>query len=257
MIDYHIHTTFSDGRSSHEDYIEAAVEKKLDEIGFSDHVCLREVDWAMKLSDAPAMVKKVTNLKKESRISVKLGVEMDFFPGMEDKINEFTRKYPFDYVIGSVHHIGGWTFDDSRQAHGYDLWDIDDLYKLYFSLVQKAAKSGLFNILGHPDVVKKFGHKPERSIYNLLNEAASVLRDNNVCIELNSSGLIKPCKEIYPSRQFLEICHSKGVQITFGSDAHSSERIAGDFDQVIKLAKDVGYEKIASFTGRKRDLVKI
>ncbi|MFA5031834.1 MAG: histidinol-phosphatase HisJ family protein [bacterium] len=257
MIDYHIHTIFSDGSGTHEEYLKAAIKNGVTEIGFSDHICFKEVEWTMKTSDMPIVIEKIQNMNEESGIPIKLGIEMDFLPGRENEIKEFIEKYPFDYVIGSVHHIDDWCFDSPKQVKGYDKWDIYELYVLYFDLVRKAARTGLFDIIAHPDVIKKFGHRPTKNIDSILEETAKALKEGNVCIDINTSGLIKPCKEIYPGKRLLEMCHNKGVPITFGSDSHLPERVGADFDYAAKLVREVGYTKSVKFTGRKREFVEI
>ncbi|MDD2889979.1 MAG: histidinol-phosphatase HisJ family protein [bacterium] len=257
MIDYHIHTIFSDGSGTHEEYLKAAIKKGMTEIGFSDHICFKKVEWTMKISDIPIVIEKIQSMNKESAIPIKFGIELDFLPGFENETKEFIKKYPFDYVIGSVHHLDDWCFDSPKQVKGYEKWDIDELYVLYFDLVRKAASTGLFDIIAHPDVIKKFGHRPTKNIDDLLEETAKALKEGDVCIDINTSGLIKPCKEIYPGKQLLEMCYKNGVPITFGSDSHLPARVGADFDYAAKLVRDAGYTKSVKFTGRKREFVEI
>lgn len=257
LVDYHMHTTLSDGKGKHEEYIKEAVRKGLGEIGFSDHYCFKEEWWSMKFKDIPRMVERVSLLKGKYEIPVKLGMEMDFLPGFEGRIRKLIETYPFDYVIGSVHFIGEWQFEDSKKIADYKKWDIDELYKVYFNLVQKAAESGLFDIIGHVDLIKKLGFRAKGDISDILRETAEVLKKNNVCIEINSSGLERACKEMYPSEKFLRICFDNGVPITLGSDAHKPEDVGNHFDRALELAKKVGYRKIAVFTKRKRRFAEI
>lgn len=258
IADYHIHTSLSDGKvKSHKAYIQVALKKKINEIGFSEHLCLKEPDWSMKFSDLPLMVKRANSLKEKSKIPVKMGIELDYLPGFESELENVIKKNSFDYVIGVVHFIGDFGFDDSRNIAEYKKWNINKLYKAYFELIQKAANLKLFDIIGHPDIIKKYGFKPKNDIDDLLNETADVFKRNNVVIEINTSGLVKPCREIYPSKKFLEICLSKQIPITFGSDAHAPEEIGRYFDKATHMAKQVGYTKFVQFTKRKRKFVEI
>lgn len=152
MIDYHTHSILSDGKDSYEDMIQIAITKGLDEIGFSDHVCLRPVNWAVRLNDIPVMSQQILDLKYkyEDQIKIKYGIEVDYFPGRENEINELIESIPVDYVIGSIHFIGDWNFDTDQSLYGK--WSNDKLYEKYFHLVQQAAISGLFDIIGHIDI---------------------------------------------------------------------------------------------------------
>lgn len=256
LVTYHLHTSLSgDGSGSHEDYIKTAIEKNIDEIGFSEHLCFKKPDWSIDPQELPLMVKKVNALKESSAIPIKLGIELDYNPEFEEEIKKVTATYPFDYVIGVVHYIGDWVADDPRYIAEYKKRDINEVYKQYFSLIQKAANSQFFDIIGHPDLIKKYGFRPKKSIDNLLKDTAEVFKRNKVVIEINTGGLAKPCKEIYPSKKFLKICFNEKIPITLGSDAHVPEDVGRYFDEAIRLAKEVGYTKIVQFTKRKRKLI--
>jgi histidinol-phosphatase (PHP family) len=204
-------------------------------------------------------VEKVDGAKRKLKepIKLKVGVEVDFVPDFANEIKEALKALPFDYVIGSVHFIEGWAFDNPKYVLEYQKWDPVKLYEKYFMAVQVCAESKIFDIIGHPDLIKKFGFKPKNDIMDLYLATAKVFKKNNVCVEVNTSGLRYPCKEIYPAKQFLKICYDEGVQITFGSDAHTPEDIGKDFDKAISLAKEVGYEYTATFTLRKKQLKEI
>ncbi len=256
LTDYHLHTFLSDGTGKHEDYIKEAIRKHIGEIGFSEHFNCKKYYYSMKFSNLPVYVKIINDLKKKFGITIKLGIEIDFVPGFEQKIRKIINKYPFDYVMGSVHLINGWLFD-SRDISNIKKWDIYKLYETYFKLVQQAANSKLFDIMAHPDVIKKIGLKPKKNISNLLRKTADCFKKNKVCIEVNTSGLDRPCKEIYPSKEFLKMCFNRKIPIILSSDAHKPEDVGQHFNETIKLIKNVGYRKIVQFTNRKRNFLKI
>ena len=110
---------------------------------------------------------------------------------------------PFDYVIGSVHHLDDWGFDDPRQIDRYESVDIDDMWVEYFELVGEAAESGLFTIMGHLDLVKKFGYRASRSLEVELDRLLERIARAGVAVEINTAGLHKPVKEAYPSPEIL------------------------------------------------------
>src|SRR3989339_1147488 len=120
MVDYHTHSILSDGKNSYEEMVRVAIAKGLDEIGFSDHVCLKPVDWAISLIDIPVMTEQILDLKLKYKrqIKIRYGIEMDYFPGVETELKELIESLPVDYVIGSVHFIGDWNFDTDQSLYG-------------------------------------------------------------------------------------------------------------------------------------------
>ncbi|MDY0199419.1 MAG: histidinol-phosphatase HisJ family protein [Tenuifilaceae bacterium] len=257
LIDYHTHTYLSDGRDTHEQMLQSAIFRGLNEIGFSDHISIMPVGWALPVKRIGDMVKSVTALQATDTkgVQVKLGVEMDFFPGMENRIRKILQSIPLDYVIGSVHFIDGWNFDTDIAL--YDTIDIDKFYREYFRVVQQSAKSNLFDIIGHCDLAKKFAYYPTFKLDELYDQTAKIFKEADVVVEVNTSGKIKPCEEFYPSASFLErLAHYK-VPVTLGSDAHVEQNVGQFFDIAISGLKALGYKEIARFTQRKREMVSI
>jgi len=158
--------------------------------------------------------------------------------------------FPFDYVLGSVHYIDGWGFDNPEYIDRYDKIDINDLYRKYFGLVQQAARSGLFNAMAHPDLVKKFGYRPLKGVEVLYDETARAFAEAGVCVEINTAGLRVPVEEIYPSLILLKACRNHGVPVTAGSDAHAPELVGRGFDMVLELLKTANYTKVAFFNNK-------
>jgi histidinol-phosphatase (PHP family) len=257
MVDYHMHTTFSDGKSSYLSYLEVARKKDLAEIGFADHITLAPVDWCVKEIDFPVLRENLKNLCNNfsEDVQVRFGLEMDYFPGKEDELRQIITYFPVDYVIGSVHFIGDWNFDSDVSLYGK--WSNNELYRMYFEHVQKAAKSGLFDIIGHFDLIKKFNCWPETDQLALFEETLKILKEANVVLELNTSGIDRPCKEFFPSREILALACKHGIQVTLGSDAHQPDQVARHFDSAIALLKEVGYTKITRFRNRQRGEIDI
>jgi histidinol-phosphatase (PHP family) len=260
IADYHIHTRASpDAEGSMADCAQVAKKRGIHEIGFSEHVLLRPLkgrsdSFAKQMS---AYVHDFVEFQKISSVPVRLGAEIDFFPHDAREIGEFIRKYPFDYVIGSVHVIGDWIFDEPSEMDEYLRRDAWQIYREYFKLVKSAASSRLFDVLGHPDIIKIFGAKPKTDFSHILEETAEAIAEANVCIEINTRGLRRLCQEIYPSEQFLRILHRYNVPITFGSDAHAPEEVGRGFKEATRLAKRVGYTHACMFNRRERASVKI
>lgn len=252
LVDYHMHSVLSDGKNKHEEMVLAAVEKGLDEIGFSDHVCIKPVNWAMSAVDMQVMSNQIWQIQKkfQDKITIRYGIEMDYFPGKEAELKAIIESVPLDYVIGSVHFIGDWNFDTDKSLYGK--WTNDQLYTIYFDLINKAARSGLFDIIGHLDIIKKFQVYPESDLSELFEETIKILAKNNLVVELNTGGADRPCGEFTPGRMLLEMCYKHNVDITLGSDAHHKSQIARHYETAIDLLKDIGYTEYISFEKRKR-----
>jgi histidinol-phosphatase (PHP family) len=129
---------------------------------------------------------------------------------------------------------------------------VDEVWAEYYDRLTRAAASGLFEIIGHTDLPKKFGHRPTRDISPLVERFLEAAKATDTAIELNTAGLRKDCREIYPSRQILNLARAKGVAITFGSDAHAPGEVGADFGGALELAKAAGYTQSRRFEGRKK-----
>ncbi|HUK83633.1 MAG TPA: histidinol-phosphatase HisJ family protein [Verrucomicrobiae bacterium] len=256
LIDYHMHTRLTDGTGVPADYAAVALERGLDEIGCSDHAPLgnRDTDWTMKLADLDTYVDWVGEAQKKfPALSIKLGLEVDFIPGREDWIRELAAMHPWDFLLGSVHYVGDWLVD--RSADDWKGADVDERWRAYFDLWTQASRSRLFDSLSHPDLPKKFGFKPKMPFTEIYRGALRAAKENGVAVEVSTAGLRKPCREIYPTEEFLHIARGLDVPITLGSDAHIPQDVGADFGKAVALARSSGYNKICRFTRRKRDLV--
>lgn len=253
IADYHNHTSFSfDAKGSMEEYVVKAQEKGINEIGFSDHMLIHESKNYPRMTPEtmPAYVENFRRAQENSKLPVKLGVEMDFMPGNAEKVREFVSQFPFDYVIGSVHCIGEWEIDNPDQAQEYMKRGIMQVYERYFALVKQLCASRVFDILAHPDLVKIHGYKPDCDVSYILNDVAKTMAQADVCAEINMRGLTRPCKEVYPSEQFLKILRAHGVSITFGSDSHEPDELGRGLSEGLRLAKKVGYTDACMFDHR-------
>lgn len=257
MIDYHIHTNrcgHADGEMV--DYVREAIHCGLDEIGFNDHLPLngdrgKELGLAMALVELPDYVNDVLELRKSfPEIRIKLGIEADYTPESVSYTRELLTKHNFDYVMGSVHYIGEWAFDHPGERKEWDNKDVDLVYKEYFKLLRKSARTLLFDIIGHSDLVKKFGNRPKHELLEDLEDTAKVFRECGVAVEINTSGLRKPVNEIYPSYEILKVYKKYDVPIVFGSDAHTPGDVGKDFDKAIALAGMAGYKEFVTFENR-------
>jgi histidinol-phosphatase (PHP family) len=254
-MDYHMHTKASpDGSGDFADFVKEAAKKGIDEIGFSEHL----LDRPARPTDFMDMyVQRLKEVKRQSAVTIRLGAEVDFFPDQVERIRQFLQKYPFDYVIGSVHFLDDWPVDSFKHMELYFKRDILKVYEDYFKMVRTLCRSRLFDILGHADIVKIFGFKPDCDITNILEETADAIAENDICVEVNTAGLERRCAEIYPSKNFLELLQRREAPITFGSDAHRPQDVGRSFDKALTLVKEVGYSNLCTFEARKRKSVAI
>ncbi len=264
LVDYHTHTKLcKHGDGVVDNYIEYGIQLGLKEIGCSEHIPMPDhfdFEHRMSIEEFITIYEPSFQRAKEKygqKIMVKWGIEADFFPGTESYVQHFIDTRTFDYVIGSVHFLGEWGFDNPTYVWKYDERKIDEIYEEYFSAVAASARSGLFDIVGHCDLVKKFGHRPARNLEELHREMMRVIKKNDLCIEINTSGMQKPAREIYPSIAILALAKEYRIPLTLGSDAHRPEDVGRDFDIAYPLLEEYGNGKVATFSRRQRTMVKL
>ena len=192
---------------------------------------------------------------REQGIKVKFGIEMDYFPGKEKEIAEFIQKYPFDYVIGSVHWIDQWGIDLAEMRGEWDRREAQDVWVAYFDRIQSLAESKLFDIAAHLDLAKIFKYIPGDSkfLQQQYDRVAKALAENGTCIEISTAGLRKPVGEMYPHPELLKTCYSHGIPIVLSSDAHCPEDVGADYTKAVRLAREVGYSEVQVFSARKAE----
>jgi len=284
FIDLHIHSEFSHGKNSLEEMIEAAIAKGFTTIGISEHLprldnfrYSSEKDlknprgferWEEYLSE----VKRLHEKYRNQGIKILLGCEVDWM-GEENKnyCAEKIKEGDFDYTIGSVHFLTG---EKTGKKIGFDYeadWggvlcefhcDVVKIYEAYFAEYVKMVESGLFDIAGHLDLIKIFREispLPDGvDILKLADKALIAVKKAGMVMEINTAGFAKGLGEFYPSEDILRKACEMGIPITFGSDAHSVERVGEGFTQAMDLARSVGYTEITVFReGGKRESVKI
>jgi len=259
--DYHMHTPLCRHAVGEPvEYARRAVELGLTEIGFSDHSPMRRDDfdnWRMLNGQLDEYVAKVRLARQEfPQLTIRLALEVDYLPGHEDWIRDLAARHPWDYFIGSVHYVSdSWDIDNPAKLSEWKKRDAYQVWSAYFERLTLAAESKLFEIIGHADLPKKFGHRPTRDCTPLYEKFLAAVSKSGCAIELNTAGLRKDCKEIYPSRQILEIAFQKGVPITFGSDAHAPGEVGMNFAEAVQLAREAGYKQCCRFSKRNRALV--
>lgn len=255
--DYHMHTPLCRHATGEPvEYARRAREIGLTEIGFTDHspMALDDFDdWRMFDSQLDEYIRAVELARRKvPEVEIRIGLEVDYIPGHETWIQSLAERHEWDYFIGSVHYLANqWVIDDPREISRWKEHDPFEVWEKYFELLTQATATGLFDIVGHVDLPKKFGILPKQDCSQLIDAFLGVVARIGIAIELNTAGLRKDCKEIYPSRQILEMAFARRIPITFGSDAHAPEEVGADFDVAVELAMDVGYQTSSRFERRK------
>lgn len=259
-INYHIHTVFSDGSSSMRDYCEIAIQKGFKEIAFTDHLTVfpdgSTDSHSLSMLGIEDYVKEVKpiSLEYRDRLTIRLGVEVDYIPGSEKIIEKILRSYDFDLVIGSVHFIDSVCIDSLNHRNLVESMVREDgfntVYSRYLELVGKAVETGFFNIIGHIDIVRIWGFNPTDGFEDE-QRVLKFIKEKRACLEVSSRGLRQPVNSIYPSLRILKKAYELGIPITIGTDAHSVEEIDYAYDFLIGYIKSVGYSHITLFDKRR------
>ncbi len=258
--DLHTHTLYSHGLDTPAAMWASAQEKGIELLGFTEHSprpnnYTYSTEYRDKLSKYfPQYVAEVTALKEENPGKILLGMEMDWMEKEVPFIKEALAAYDFDYVIGSVHFLETWGYDDLasdwvslKKNHCHEH------YVHYFTTLRRMAESGLFNIAAHLDLIKIFSIETfqewitKKESLLLVGEALQAMMLNGMALEISSAGLRKMCKEIYPCPQIMALAKELYVPIAFASDAHNVNDVAADFDILADYARSFGYDHSVYF----------
>ena len=255
-VDLHNHTTrCNHAEGTVDEYIQKAIELGIDIYGFSEHAPMDfDEKYRLPFCDMEAYTRDILDAKEKYKNDIKilLGYEVDWLPGhMEERI----LGDDVDYLIGSVHFIDKWSFDNPEFIGGWKDKDVDEIWKAYFEATEAMAKSGKFDIVGHLDLIKVFKFMPKQDTRLLAKKALKAIKKSNMVLELNAAGLRKPIGEIYPSKPLLEAAYEMEIPITFSSDAHAVEQVGFAYDKVTELAKSIGYTQAVTFQGRDKQLI--
>ena len=256
VIDLHNHTTLCNhATGSMEEYVVRAISLGVDIYGFSDHAPMEfDKKYRMSFDDMRLYQDRVLELRDryKDKIDIRLGYEVDYLDGYMDKR---VLEAEVDYLIGSVHFIDGWGFDNPEFIGRYSEVDIDEIWQKYFDTIEEMANSRLFDIVGHLDLIKVFKFMPTKDIKDIASNALDAIAKSDMAIEINSAGVRKPISEPYPSKELLKMAKDREIPITFGSDAHAIEQVGFARDEAYKLAKSVGYNKAVVFKDREKEYI--
>ena len=256
IIDIHNHTTrCNHAEGSVDAYILRAIELGIERYGFSEHAAMDfDVRYRLGFDEMRSYQNEILIAKERYKkdIDILLGYEVDWLPGHMD---ERVLGAKVDFLIGSVHFIDKWSFDNPEFIGTWKGKNIDEVWQAYFEAIRDMAKSGLFDIVGHFDLIKVFKHLPKKDIRLLAKEALCAIKDTGMVLEINTSGLRKPVGELYPSRALLQEAYALDIPVTFGSDAHKVDQVGQGLKDAYALAQSIGYTKAVTFRERQREMV--
>lgn len=251
LVDCHTHTELSGhGVGTVDEVVAAAVEAGLETVVLSEHLALpSHMDSDRELSmDPDSLGGYIADIEAARRkypgIEVVAGLEVDWIRG--DSSFEIAEIDGITHLLGSVHFIDGWAFDDPDSLDEWSQRDVDQVWRDYFDLWCEAVRSDIpFDVMTHPDLPKKFGHRPSFDTTDLFAEVAACAAEAGVAVEVNAAGLRKPVGEIYPSHELLTAFHRAGVDIMIGSDAHAPCEVGMDIERAYDAARAAGYDRVA------------
>lgn len=257
IADLHTHTRLCrHAEGSPEEYLAAALARGERYYGIADHCPFPsgvEPDWRMSESEFPEYRRIVGEMKRKaagSGLSVLYGIEMDYVPGRRAEIEAKLAPEKMDYVIGSIHCVDGFCFDDPASL---PVWEspgmAERIWKGYLRDLKIFVSEWNFQILGHPDLPKKFGYCAERTeeFFSSYREIFGIMKERGIALEVNVAGLWNPVKEIYPSSDLMRLAREAGLSVTYGSDAHAPSMIGRNYAEALHWAKEAGFDGFSVF----------
>jgi histidinol-phosphatase (PHP family) len=199
----------------------------------------------------------LAKLAQDEGLPVKIGLEVDYVRDRMDVISAYYAQFPFDVLIGSIHWLGTWAFDDYDdpvQLHEWSVRDVDQAWADYTIAFEELAACDAVDVLAHPDLIKVVGHWAEHpeEYWDLMVHAAAIA---NVSVECSSAGWTKPVDEQYPSGGMIDRLVARGVTFTTASDAHQLSRVALRAGDLADLLEARGVSELASYSRRRRAMV--
>ncbi len=269
ITDYHLHLRQDDigasagtrfSRENIDRYVAAAREAGVTDLGCAEHMYrfTAALDiWRHPFWDEWALDDIDRYCEVVSAGPIKLGLEADYILGAEEKIEALLASRPFEYVVGSVHFIGDKSMDTEEYTVWDDTSDPDEIWHRYFETLAHAARSGLFDILAHPDLVKvwgRAGRTPSRDPRFFYEPAIEAIAESGIAVEVSTAGLRKGVGEIYPAPAFMEMCVDAGAIFALSSDAHEPAQVGFGYADALRFLADHGVSELAVFERRRRRL---
>jgi histidinol-phosphatase (PHP family) len=245
--DYHVHTTFSDGTGSVAECVEQAITAGLPEIGIADHVsAVQPSPWETPTIPFARLERYVEEVRdaasRYDEITVLLGIEADYVPGHEAQLRALLADWPFDYVIGGVHVVDDFDFDDPARRHDPRWSDADALFAAYYGTVRRAAEFGGFDVIAHLDYIGLWGHTPGPAVGEVIGSSLDAIAASGAALELNTDRISDPAGVMYPSDELLCAVGARGTPLVISSDAHAAEHVGQLWNEAMERAVRAGFQ---------------
>ncbi len=285
VIDYHLHL-WPHGQTSRQAtveelaaFCEKAALQGVDEIAVTEHLFrFTQADrvlggfWS-SCDDAPALKESMADYWAEharadldqyvetvlqaraSGLPIVLGLEVDYYRDRMSEVGELLSGYPFDVLLGSVHWLGSWMFDNLDHEGSMAEWAlraVEAVWDDYVTSLEELCDSGACDVAAHPDLVKVCGHFPPGEALEELNDRiAEAISNSGMAAEVSSAGWFKPVAEQYPSVSLLSKLSARGVPVTTASDGHGLDRVSVRVSDLKPLLAAAGYKELTAFRARK------
>jgi len=270
LTDYHVHLRPDEPGTTAEKYFvaanaeryrEAAAARGIAELGVSEHIyrfkqALEVWQHPFWQGQAREDLDAYCQFVRE-QTDLKLGIEADYIPGREDRMGNLLEAREWDYVVGSVHFVRDHAVD---MQGDWDVWTTsfdspEKVWRRYFETLGECARSGLYDVLAHPDLVKVWGRdrpRPDGDLRRYYELALEGIAESGIAIEVSTAGLRKPVGERYPAEAFLEMLLEAGCPVALSSDAHLPEHVGWDYEQTVEWLAGFGVTELAVFDKRQR-----
>lgn len=260
LSDYHVHTPLCRHASGWPMEMAAqATALGLAELGFADHNPMPEPfdDWRMRREELPRYLDDVQSARAAyPNLPIRLGLEVDFLDDCEAWLDELRTLATWDFWIGSVHYLpGGLEVDNPKYLSRHQTEDPEVIWSAYWKRYEECIRSRRFEFVGHPDLPKKFGYVPKGDLRRFYEPSIQALVDTGLAYEVNTAGLRKDCREIYPARGFVELACAAGVPVLINSDAHAVTELGAGFREAVVLLQQAGYKEAVRYVEGQRRAV--
>lgn len=257
LPDYHIHTPLcKHAMGAPSEYKAQAARQGMPELCFADHAPAPDgydAAYRMEPAEFPEYRRMIAAEQNRHPPQVGFGIEADYYPAGVAFLSAWLPRQSFDLVLGSVHYIEGWAFDDPDNRLAWETAGVAEVWRKYFTLVGEMADTRLFDVVAHLDLPKKFGFRPaEHAVREMAAPALDRIREAGMAVEINTAGLRKPAQEIYPAPFLLAMARDRGIPICFGSDAHAPAEVGYAFDAALRLARAAGYQSAVRYRARRQ-----
>jgi len=255
MIDYHNHTKLcKHAEGELYQYVEKAIAMGITEMAFTDHMPLpNNFDIAHRMSEKEMdMYAEWVNQAQSNYPEIKIlfGIEADYYEGFEEYTEKYLNQYDFDIIIMSIHFMKNWSQGNWVFHYNFPNRSFEDIYTEYLQSITNGLKTGLYDVVGHLDIVKTPGQSMTQLVPDKLSKVLQEIKRQKMVLEINSSGFRKKVAEPYPELEMLDMIRENDVAICVGSDSHSPGQVGLKFEEIYEVLKQKGFKALTHLKKR-------